>query len=375
MKTTAIRILVPMVMAVLTVSAGRATQTTTSPQLTVKYIISEVCTVPGCDVTYAICCNSAKVVAGYAYKFVPPGHGNSMLSHPFVWQNGKVTALPGIGGKFGQAYSVNSAGDVAGYAETSNYEEKPIIWRRANGYAPERLTGGAGGVKSLSEHGNIAGGSLGRNGRTCAAIWNNCKAKIVGATTDEESVCNAINSAGVGVGFVVPAGKQAESMRTEGDRSAAMWVNGREQLLRGLGGPFSECKAINDQGQIVGWAVDGAHNRKACSWNVANHAVTTLAEIADANTEAHSINGNGDIVGQATVPIKSDHTSKLIACLWHNGTLIDLNTVVPPGSGWTLSIATHISDSGVITGFGTVSKFAGNRWRAFMLVPVIVPVQ
>jgi probable HAF family extracellular repeat protein len=40
------------------------------------------------------------------------------------------------------------------------------------------------------------------------------------------------------------------------------------------------------------------------------------------------------------------------AFLYSNGAMIDLNSLLLPGSGWTLSSATAINDSGQIVGYG-----------------------
>jgi hypothetical protein len=47
----------------------------------------------------------------------------------------------------------------------------------------------------------------------------------------------------------------------------------------------------------------------------------------------------------------------------------DLNTLIPPGSGWFLSSATGINDAGQITGTGSF----GGPTHAFLLTPVAVP--
>ena len=45
--------------------------------------------------------------------------------------------------------------------------------------------------------------------------------------------------------------------------------------------------------------------------------------------------------------------------------MTDLNTLVPPGTGWVLESAAAISDGGQIVGYGTLN---GKR-RAFLLTP------
>jgi probable HAF family extracellular repeat protein len=50
---------------------------------------------------------------------------------------------------------------------------------------------------------------------------------------------------------------------------------------------------------------------------------------------------------------------------WHDGTIADLNELIPPGSGWVLTSAEGVNDLGQIVGFGTVQ----GRTRAYLLTP------
>ena len=54
--------------------------------------------------------------------------------------------------------------------------------------------------------------------------------------------------------------------------------------------------------------------------------------------------------------------------LWASSTspALDLNTVIPSGSGWTLDIVNGINDKGVIVGSGLRE---GHTERAFALIP------
>ena len=57
----------------------------------------------------------------------------------------------------------------------------------------------------------------------------------------------------------------------------------------------------------------------------------------------------------------------LRAALWKNGTVTDLNTLVPADTDLYLLVATSMNDSGAIAGFG-VSQSTG-EFHAFLLVP------
>lgn len=64
---------------------------------------------------------------------------------------------------------------------------------------------------------------------------------------------------------------------------------------------------------------------------------------------AQNINSKGQIVGVAFDCV----TEGGHAWLWENGgPIVDLNTLVPPGSNLTLELAENINDRGEISGIG-----------------------
>ncbi len=51
---------------------------------------------------------------------------------------------------------------------------------------------------------------------------------------------------------------------------------------------------------------------------------------------------------------------------WENDQIVDLNTLIPPKSGWVLTKATGINENGQIVGVGSLG---GDPFRAFILSP------
>ena len=78
-------------------------------------------------------------------------------------------------------------------------------------------------------------------------------------------------------------------------------------------------------------------------------------------SEGLGVNASGQVVGDSTTAGGVYH-----AFLFSNGVLTDLNTLIAPGSGFTLESAYGISDTGFITGFGTNSS---GQQDAFLLRP------
>jgi probable HAF family extracellular repeat protein len=84
----------------------------------------------------------------------------------------------------------------------------------------------------------------------------------------------------------------------------------------------------------------------------------------DLCTVAESINEKGQIVGGS---FDCNTAAFLHAFLWEKGgPMVDLNTLVAPGSGLTLTLASSINDRGEIAGQAMTSN--GDN-HAFLLVP------
>jgi uncharacterized membrane protein len=197
--------------------------------------------------------------------------------------------------------------------------------------------------------------------RTRAAMWTDGKVQMMGNPRDAESTASGLNNTGTAVGYYVKEGGRRQSERSSGDSHAAMWKDARQIALPELSG-LGECLDINARGVAVGWA-DASDGHKACRWM--DGKLNTLPTPIGYSSEAYSINGHGTIVGEC---FKVGHD--LFAYIWRDGTGEDLNKLIPADSKWQLSVAKHISDSGFIVGDGKYYKFPAHTWRAFLLTPI-----
>jgi probable HAF family extracellular repeat protein len=78
-------------------------------------------------------------------------------------------------------------------------------------------------------------------------------------------------------------------------------------------------------------------------------------------SSAFGINGAGQVVGWSGT-VNNDH-----AFLYQDGNMIDLNSLIPPDSGWVFAIAQDINDKGQLVGWGYKTNVGK---RAFLLTPV-----
>ncbi|MCP2341578.1 DUF3466 family protein [Actinomadura rupiterrae] len=124
------------------------------------------------------------------------------------------------------------------------------------------------------------------------------------------------------------------------------WVNGAIKELPFLPGSTDLAKAlgVNNAGQAVGADIIRAEgNAHAVLWS--NGTVTDLHFGTGGDAQAKSINTAGVIVGDGGVTEGGGH-----AFIYQNGKATDLNTLIPAGSGVTLSTASSINEHGVIVG-------------------------
>ena len=111
---------------------------------------------------------------------------------------------------------------------------------------------------------------------------------------------------------------------------------------------------------MVGWSFTAGGVTHA--FHYSNGAMTDLGALGDVASFAYGINDNGQVVGTAHT---ASNTTYPFLC--SGGSLLELNTLLPSGSGWTsLSNATAINDLGQITGVG----FINGQAHVFLMTPV-----
>ena len=122
---------------------------------------------------------------------------------------------------------------------------------------------------------------------------------------------------------------------------------------------------IDDSGEVVGGATtENNDSLRAFRWK--NGQMTNLGSLHDGTDPcsfANSSNARGQIVGQSI----SDCDVDSRAFLWENGgPMVDLNSLIPPGSGLLLEEPQYINEKGEIAG---LARLPDGSSREFLLVP------
>ena len=272
--------------------------------------------------------------------FFPASHaGHTCVG--FVWELGRMRALPTLGGNNGFTTSLNNRGQIVGWAENTVHD--PTC------NPPQVL-------------------------QFEAVIWgphNGQKQPLHGYGSDPDSAATGINDSGQVVGI---SGICQNAVGNQSALHAVLWQNGTPTDLGNLGGyAWHTPMAINNRGQIVGFSdlvgdENGDNpNFHAFLW-VRPGPMQDLGTLSgDAISEALGINAQGQIVGVSYAAGFSNPR----AFLYENGGMVDLNLLTLPHSPLYLQVAQEINDEGAIVGQGCIpgACSATDPSTAFVAVP------
>jgi probable HAF family extracellular repeat protein len=127
----------------------------------------------------------------------------------------------------------------------------------------------------------------------------------------------------------------------------------------------SSGQAVNASGQVAGRADIPGGVEHAFLSGPGGGPLQDLGTLGGTNSLANGVNDSGQVAGTAAIA-----SGSLDAFLYSGGQMLDLNSLIAPGSGFTLVTATGISDNGYISGIGLAPN---GQDHAFLLTPVPEP--
>jgi probable HAF family extracellular repeat protein len=312
------------------------------------YTITVIPAAPGTNNASPTSINAQGVVVGVLFS---KDASDSTIVDAFAYQNGKTSLLPRIGSR-SYADAVNASGVVVGSSiDQAASQSQAVKWENGQGVILPGF-GSDSAAYSINDKGDLAGSAT---VSASGANWTHAVAWINGAVTDlgtlggDSSEASSINASGQIAGASgTKAG--AGSLLLDDTAHAFLWTNGVMTDLGTLGGDSSSATALNDKGQIVGWsgttpgggALAFDPSARAFVWD--SGQMVNLGGLPGGSiSSAASINNNGVIVGYAI-----DAQNQQRAVVWENGEIVDLNTLIPADSGLTLNAAYDINDAGQI---------------------------
>ena len=257
-----------------------------------------------------------------------------------------MSDLGTLGGIDSEGRAINLAGTVAGWANTKSGARDAFV--EPNGKkmvdlgALAPLAGWESTATGINDVGEVAGW-FGFDPGSHAFLYSAGKVTVLpdlSSYDGGQSTPGGINDNHQVVG---------SSDDANGDSHAVLWSNGKVTDLGTLGGPSSAATAINNLGQIAGWA---ATSTGTAYFVDSNGAMTNIGNYNGDNPEA--IDDSGVFVGSS-------------AFIYSGGTFRNLNNLIPAGSGYQLEDATAIDDKGqiVVNAYDTVT----HQNRALLLNP------
>ena len=348
-------------------------------------VLTDLGTLPGGNFSQASGINARGwVVVGGTNGEIDPLTGFPVFRGA-LWKDGQLIDLGTLdSGLEVNAVYVNNGGQVVGFASVGTNPDPsgfsfliapihPFIWK--DGVMRDLGTfGGADALPAANCNNQrenlVAGVSFGsvpdpNNGMfpVSAFLWDNGKAiniGTLGGTQLFDLLC-ANNAGQVAGGSTLP-----------GDQimHAFFWDQGSMHDLGTLGGTFSMASWLNDAGEVVGGAnTPEDESFHATLWK--NGRIVDLGILeGDCASFALANNAQGQVLGES---YSCDGTGRR-TFLWDKGAIIDLNTVIPPGSNLQLAFATNINDRGEIVGRGLPpgcfeDEFSRTCGHAFLLIP------
>jgi probable HAF family extracellular repeat protein len=246
-----------------------------------------------------------------------------------IWKNGKLTALSNtLGGNNSNAFGINNSGQVVGFAETSYYDPgcatpgKPYQLYRFEAVICEPN----GKLRALQPYpGDTVSFGFGINNRG-----------------------QAVGGSGVCSNTDLPP-------QPMGTRSVLWEKDGTVIDLGGLGGAFSLPSSINDRGDVVGAASDPNGNLRPYLWTREWGNPHSLGSLHPDDPVVVAACCNTVNLSRQVVGFDLDANFNSVAFLWQNGTMANLNDLIPADSPWNLQAANGINDAGQITGVGIIN--------------------
>ncbi|MEL7354825.1 MAG: DUF3466 family protein [Cyanobacteria bacterium J06560_5] len=317
------------------------------------------------------------------------------INRAFVWSDGSMRALPDLGFG-GVAYDINSSGDVTGAVDTGVDYARPWDGRssRVDNVAfwqSNQLInlGNLGGLprgegRSLSDDGWIVGTASAPLPSVLEEdIWQRAFVALPGnsALLDAETFPGDIRS----FIFDLNSAKQAPGFSVSDNRGgpeatqAGLWqfaADGSVQSIMPLEplapDQTSVALGINEAGEVVGRSATDEGQNVTVYWGAdqtAPELLPVLSENPGSYVRAWQINDSSLVVGELRDATGEEQFATLWAQDADGWVNVDLQTLIPNGSGWDLSGALSINNAEQIVGYGT---FDGEQ-RGFLLTPVSVP--
>ncbi len=253
-----------------------------------------------------------------------------------LWHMGAVTVLP----ELYTAYAINNKGQIVGQGVGTVSYDFPALWDKGvvTNLGSFSVSFAGGVAYGISDLGQIVGSTWTDKAPHFdepvllhAFFWKDGVITDITPFSDRSTAAVGINNSGQVV---------------INSFFGLIWENKKMTFRFAL----DRANAINNKGQIVGLGLDlneilqcdftltGCPSEQAVLLQRGSY--TGLGRLGIAPSEALAINDKGQVVGEAYLVYDIENNTFLKhAFLWEKGVFRDLNTLIPPNSGWELQSA------------------------------------
>jgi probable HAF family extracellular repeat protein len=342
--------------SLLAAAGAMALTSVASAQIAPAYTITPI-SVTGSNYVAGEAINASGQVAVGSFDTTDTARG-------FSWTGGVLTAMGDLPGGVGSyANGINAGGTIAGFASNAAGQRRAIAWTSGGGMLDLGTLGGdRSEARGINDSGVIVGNS--RNGmnqrRAFSYTSGGGMVELPMTLGGSSASANAINAAGLIAGSATTAGGDNHASRFDPITSTTL-------DLGTLGGAESFANGINVHGHVVGLA-ETADDFRPFFWSQSSGMIDLFASgnLGATFGAAYDVNASGIVVGYGE--INDNFDANAFAWTLSDG-LVNLNSRLVGGAGWSLFGASGINDAGQIVGWGTLDGVA----TGYVLTPIPSP--
>jgi probable HAF family extracellular repeat protein len=280
-------------------------------------------TLQGGHESFAAAVNNQGQVAGWFANLIPDPFSLGCLAvcfttqtHGFIWQNGVMRDLGTLGGPDALTQAINERGQIVGISYTSSIPNPdsgiptidPFLWQNGSMVDIGTLGGTFGVANFINSAGKVVGTSnLAGDQTNHAYLWDRGSLRDLGTLGGDNAQALWINDGGDVVGVADTTGSLTHD--------AFLWKKGVMTDLGNLG-LSSFGFAINSGGQIVGHSRINDGSFRAFIWEKGGPMVDLNTLVSPASNvvlvDPYYINDRGYIAVQGVLPNGDQHAVLLV---------------------------------------------------------------